>query len=95
MTQRYFRSTPAVYEQVRATLDAAWGYPNAETKTQTAIPPVGNLLSDNQGRVYLAISAAYCDYILPSEMLPQLLASGAVEEVTAEQYAAVFPPSPF
>jgi hypothetical protein len=41
--------------------------------------------------VYLAISAAYCDYILPSEMLPQLLASGAVEEVTAAVYQAVLP----
>jgi hypothetical protein len=88
---RYFRSTPAIYEQARGTLDAAWGYPNAETKTETAIPPVGDLPTDGQGRVYLAISAAYCDYILPSEMLPQLLASGAVEEVTAAVYEALLP----
>lgn len=88
---RYFRSTPAIYEQARSTLDAAWGYPNAETKTETAIPPVGDLPTDGQGRVYLAISAAYCDYILPSEMLPQLLASGAVEEVDAATYQAALP----
>ena len=91
---RYFRSTPAVYEQVRSTLDAAWGYPNAETKTLTAIPPAGELPSDDQGRVYLAISAEYCDFILPSEMLPELLASGAVEEIDAAAYAAVLPPAP-
>lgn len=88
---RYFRSTPTIYEQARSTLDAAWGYPNAETKTETAIPPVGDLPTDGQGRVYLAISAAYCDYILPSEMLPELLASGAVEEVDAATYQAVLP----
>lgn len=91
---RYFRSTAAIYEQVRATLDQAWGYPNAETKTLTAIPPVGELPTDQQGRVYLAISAEYCDYILPSQMLPELLASGAVEEIDAAAYAAVLPPSP-
>lgn len=88
---RYFRSAPAVYERIRSQLDAAWGYPNAETKTLTAIPPVSELPTDDQGRVYLAISAAYCDYILPSQMLPELLASGAVEELTAAEYAAVFP----
>ena len=89
---RYFRSTAAVYESIRSQLDAAWGYPNAETKTLTAIPPVGELPADQQGRVYLAISAAYCEYVLPSQMLPELLASGAVEELTAAEYAAVFPP---
>lgn len=94
MTQRYFRSTPNVYERVRATLDAAWGYPNAETKTLTAIPPVVDLPADPQGRVYLAISAAYCDYILPSELLPQLIASGEIEEIAAEAYSAVLPKPP-
>lgn len=88
---RYFRSAAAVYESIRSQLDAAWGYPNAETKTLTAIPPVGELPADGQGRVYLAISAAYCDYILPSQMLPELLASRAVEEIDAAEYEAVFP----
>ena len=87
---RYFRSTPAVYADICAQLDAAYGYPNAETKTERTLPL--SLRADNQGRVYLAISADYCDYNLPSEMLPQLLAAGLVEEITAAQYAAVLPP---
>ena len=91
---RYFRSAPAVYADICAQLDAAYGYPNAETKTERTLPPAGELPSDGQGRVYLAISADYCDYILPSQMLPELLASGAVEEVTAGQYAAVLPTLP-
>lgn len=91
---RYFRSTAAVYEAIRSKLDAAWGYPNAETKTETAIPPAGNLPKDAEGRVYLVVSAEYCDYILPSEMLPQLLASGAVEEIDEATYRAILPPSP-
>jgi hypothetical protein len=91
---RYFRSTPAVYADICAQLDTAYGYPNAETKTERTLPPVADLLTDAQGRVYLAIDAAYCDFILPSELLPQLIAAGAVEEITAAQYEAVVPPLP-
>ena len=91
---RYFRSTPAVYADICAQLDAAYGYPNQATKTLRTLPLAVDLPSDGQGRVYLAISAEYCEYILPGEMLPQLLASGAVEEVDAATYAALLPPSP-
>jgi hypothetical protein len=87
---RYFRATPAVYADICAQLDAAYGYPNAETKTERTLPL--SLPTDNQGRVYLAVSADYCEYNLPSEMLPQLIAAELVEEITAAQYAAVFPP---
>jgi len=85
---RYFRSTSAVYEAVRAQLDAAYGYPNAETKTLTSITPAADAPHDAQGRVYLAISADYCEYNFPAELLPQLLASGAVEEITEAEYQA-------
>lgn len=91
---RHFRSTPAVYASICAQLDAAYGYPNADTKTERTLPPVESLPSDAQGRIYLAISSEYCDYILPSEMLPQLLANGAVEEVDAAAYKALLPPDP-
>lgn len=89
---RYFRSTPAVYEQINATLDAAYGYPNAETKTLRTLPQTADLPSDAQGRAYLAVPQEFCDYILPSEMLPQLLASSAVEEVSEAAYRALLPP---
>lgn len=91
---RYFRSTPAVYADICAQLDAAYGYPNAKTKTERTLPLASQLPSDGQGRVYLAISSDYCDYNLPSEMLPQLIAAGLVDEITAEQYGAVLPPMP-
>ena len=91
---KYFRATPAVYADVSAQLDAAYGYPNAETKTERALPLASDLPADGQGRVYLAVDAAYCDYILPGEMLPQLLASGAVEEVDAATYTAMLPAGP-
>lgn len=88
---RYFRSTPSVYATICSQLDAAYGYPNAETKTERTLPLAVDLPSDKQGRVYLAISSEYCDFILPGQMLPDLLASGAVEEITASQYAGVIP----
>jgi hypothetical protein len=88
---RYFRSTPAVYADICSQLDAAYGYPNAETKTQRTLPLVADLPADGQGRVYLAVSSEYCEYNLPSEMLPQLIAAGLVEEITDAQYAAVLP----
>jgi hypothetical protein len=47
------------------------------------------------GSIYVAISSDYCEFILPSQMIPQLLESGAAEELTKAQYEiAVPPPSP-
>lgn len=89
---RYFRSTAVIYGNICAQLDAAYGYPNAETKTLRTLPLAGDLPTDGQGRVYLAVDAAYCDFILPGEILPDLLESGAVEEVDAATYAALLPP---
>jgi len=82
---------PVVYLSISSQLDAAYGYPSAETKTARTLPLAETLPTDEQGRVYLAVSAEYCDYILPGEMLPDMLASGDVEEVTAEQYVALLP----
>jgi hypothetical protein len=91
---RFFRSTAAVYADICAQLDAAYGYPNAETKTQRTLPLADTLASDHDGRLYLAVPAEFCEYNLPRELLPQLLAAGLVEEITAGQWAAVQPPGP-
>ena len=91
---RYFCSTPAVYAAICAQLDTAYGYPDAATKTDRALPLSQALPTDAQGRVYLALESELCDYILPAQMLPELLASGAVEEVSEATYRAVTP-SPF
>lgn len=91
---RYFRATPAVYASICSQLDAAYGYPNAETKTERTLPLANDLPIDGQGRVHLAIDSAYCDYILPSQLLPDLIASGAVEEIQEADYKAVLPWKP-
>lgn len=83
---RYFRATVTVYESICSQLDAAYGYPNADTKTMRALPLPQELPSDASGRIYLALADEYCDYTLPSEMLPQLLANGVVQEIVQAEY---------
>lgn len=78
---RYFRSTDELLAQVTAQLDAAYGYPSAETKTTTSLPPPSQCPHDMEGRVYIAVDDTYCDFILPSQILPELMESGVVQEV--------------
>jgi len=89
---RYFRSTDEVLSLVNAQLDAAYGYPNEATRTNTALPPAAECPHDSEGRVYLAVDGAYCDFILPSEMLPQLIDSGMAEEIDEATYRSILPP---
>jgi hypothetical protein len=90
---RYFRSTDAVYEQARAALDAAWGLPN-DKGTATCIEPAATAPRDAQGRIVLAVDDEFCTYSVAAEMLPQLLASGAVKEIDAATYMAAVSVAP-
>lgn len=91
---RFFRSTAAVYEQSRAALDAAWGLPN-DLGTVTCIEPAATAPRDGQGRVLLAVADEFCTFTTAAELLPQLLASGAVEEIDEAAYRASLPvPTP-
>lgn len=86
MSQRYFRTTDAVtYEQVRLGLDAAWGH----VPPTTCIDPADVAPRDAQGRILLAVRPEFCEYEAAATMLPQLLASGVVEEITADEYQIV------
>lgn len=93
MTQRFFRSDAATYEAVRLHLDAAWGNgPGAGTLT--CYEPEATAPHDSSGRVLLAVNSEFCEYKAVSAMLPELLASGAVEEISEEVYRASLPPDP-
>lgn len=83
-----------VYEQIRATLDAAWGHPNAQTKTVTCMDPAGVAPRDTQGRIMLATSEAFCEYEAAAQMLPLLISGGAVEEIDAATYLRELPTWP-
>lgn len=90
---RFFRSTPEVYEQVRATLDQAWSLP-ADNGTHTCIEPEQTAPHDSAGNVLLAVNEEFCGYSGANEMLPHLLASGAVEEIDEATYHAALPQTP-
>jgi hypothetical protein len=80
----------AVYEQSRLTLDAAWGH---EPPT-TCIEPAVSAPRDASGRILLAVRDEFAAYSVAAEMLPQMIASGAVEEIDAATYMAAVNPGP-
>lgn len=86
MIQRRFFRIPddATYETIRGQLDAAWGHPDGVTVT--CVDPAAVAPRDALGSILLAVDVQFCSYVLVAEMLPQLLASGAVEEITAADY---------
>lgn len=89
MTHRFFRASPAVYEQVRAQVDSAWGYPT-KIGTQTCIPPADEQSTDSQGRCLLAVLVEWTTWEPVATLLPQMIAVGQVEEISeAEYWAAV------
>jgi hypothetical protein len=88
MTQRYFKATPATYEAVRLHLDQVWGHgPN--TGTTSCFEPADTAPTDAEGMVLLAVLAEFCAYSVVADALPEWLASGAVTEITREQYESV------
>jgi hypothetical protein len=93
---RYFRTSSAdLYESVRLQLDAAWGHPNAATGTVTCIAPAAMAPRDREGRIVLAVRDEFATWEPASTVLPQLLAGGLVDEITAAQYAAgTYPEQP-
>lgn len=93
MTQRYFRSGEATYEGIRQTLDNAWGLPN-DRGTVTCVQPSSTAPRDSEGRVVLAVHSSFTEFTVAAEMLPQLLASGAVTEITEDEYRAALPQMP-
>ena len=90
---RYFRCLAGdeAYDQVRLTLDAAWGFPNQETKTTTCIAPAVEAPRDTQGRIMLATSEAFCEYEAAAQMLTTVISSGVIEEIDAATYLQELP----
>ena len=83
ISQRYFRTADAtLYEQVRLGLDAAWGH----VSPTTCIDPAAVAPRDSKGRILLAVRVDFCEFDAAAAILPGLLASGAVEEITAAEY---------
>jgi len=85
MTHRYFRTADAaLYEQVRLGLDAAWGH----VPPTTCIDPAATAPRDAAGRIVLAVNTEFTEFPAAAAILPDLLASGAVEEIDRATYMA-------
>lgn len=93
MSRRYFAASPQVYEAVRAQLDALWGHPDGVT--DTAFQPVALAPQDANGRALLAVWSSFCEMQDVAAMLPGLLASGSVSEITEQEFNACLPVSSF
>lgn len=92
-THRFFvAASDAACEQVRGALNAAWGLPDG--KTETCFLPASKLPHDAQGRPMLAVDAPFCDLPAVADVLPGVIDSGAVWEITRQQYDAALPPPP-
>jgi len=93
---RFFRCNAGdeFYESIRAQLDAAWGLPDAQTKTVTCIDPATVAVRDAEGRILLAVWAEFCEFTVAVDLLPELLASGAITEIDEPTYMAA-KPSPY
>lgn len=83
---RYFRATEDTYEQIRMALDHAWGLPDQATATATCLPPAEQATKDTEGRRLVAVPEAFCAFSVAVDLLPGLLASGAVEEIDRDAY---------
>lgn len=94
MIQRRFFRIPddATYEAIRGQLDDAWGHPDGVTAT--CVDPAAVAPRDALRAILLAVDVQFCGYPIAAQMLPQLLASGVVEEITEQTYRSVLPESP-
>jgi hypothetical protein len=81
---RFFATDAATYEAVRLTLDAAWGHP--KPGALTCIEPAATAPRDSSGIVLLGVNFEFCEFPEARDALSQLLAGGAVEEITEAEY---------
>jgi hypothetical protein len=92
---RFLRTADAaLYESIRLQLDAAWGHPTPDGRTVTCFDPAAVAPRDTSGRLLLAVNEEFTTWEPASTLLPQLLASGAVEEITEAQYRVSLPKVP-
>lgn len=92
---RFLRTAEAaLYESIRLQLDAAWGHPTLDGRTVTCFDPAAVAPRDTSGRLLLAVNEEFTTWEPAATLLPQLLASGAVEEITEAQYRVSLPKVP-
>lgn len=92
MTHRFFKAPPAVYESLRAQIDAAWHYPTQHT--QTSIPAADDQHKATDGDCVMAVRLEWLGWEPVATLLPQAVASGMIEEISEAEYWAAIPQQP-
>jgi len=87
----YRTSDAALYESIRLQLDAAWGHPKPDGSTVTCFDPAASAPRDSAGRLLLAVHDEFVTWEPAATLLPQLLASGSVEEIDDAAYKPMRP----
>jgi hypothetical protein len=88
-THRFFTTDDATYEQMRAAVDAAWGYPTAQTLT--CVPPAAEQWHDASGRVVIALTLEWLGWEPVPTMISGAIAAGAVSEIDEATFWAAAP----
>lgn len=89
MTHRFLKATPAVYEAMRSQIDAAWGYPTEYT--ETCMPPASSQHKASDGDCIIGVKAEWCEWEPVATLLPQMLSSSQIEEISESEYWAEMP----
>ncbi len=87
-THRFFRANAELYEQARTSIDLARGYPSG--RAETAFPPAADVLTDDEGRCYVAVDIETANAPEIAALLPSFLSLGA-EEITRADYLTAMP----
>lgn len=82
--QRFFATDAVTYEAVRVGLDSAWGHP--KPGSVTCIEPAATAPRDASGLALLGVHSEFCEFPEARDVLSQLLAGGAVDEITEAEY---------
>jgi hypothetical protein len=91
--ERFFSADEAIYESVRLSLDSAWGH-GPDTGTASAYEPATAAPRSSDGEVLLAVRSQFAEYPAVAAVLPSLLESGAVREISEQTYRAALPQVP-
>jgi len=89
-THRFFATSDAVYESMRAAVDAAWKYPTA-VGTQTCVEPASERPHDATGRVLKALTLEWLSWEPVQTMIAEAVAAGVVSEIDERTYWAAMP----
>lgn len=89
-THRFFTTSDAVYEGMRAAVDAAWGYPTA-VGTQTCVEPASERPHDSAGRVLKALTLEWLSWEPVTSMIAGAIAAGIVVEIDEGAYWSAMP----